>query len=43
MALFFVAMTFLVLKASNLTSLSGAKGYELSHELNTMLKLFRLK
>jgi len=30
MALFLVAMTFLVLKASNLTSLSGAKGYELS-------------
>ncbi|MCL4150985.1 UNVERIFIED_CONTAM: hypothetical protein GTU68_039783 [Idotea baltica] len=30
MALFLVAMAFLVLKASNLTSLSGAKGYELS-------------
>ena len=30
MALFLAAMTFLVLKASNLTSLSGAKGYELS-------------
>jgi len=30
MALFFVAMTFLVLKASNLMSLTGAKGYELS-------------
>jgi len=30
MALFFVAMTFLVLKASNLTSLTGSKGYELS-------------
>lgn len=30
MALFLAAMAFLVLKASNLTSLSGAKGYELS-------------
>lgn len=30
MALFLLAMTFLVLKASNLTSLSGSKGYELS-------------
>lgn len=30
MALFLAAMAFLILKASNLTSLSGPKGYELS-------------